>query len=84
MEAGQIARNVLTRMSQKHSIREGKPQGIPKGQPEGKAVTGNDGKQEAAKSKNELRKQYEDADSAGHNNRNLRSKTKQFAGDEWE
>jgi hypothetical protein len=31
-----------------------------------------------------LRKQYKDADSAGHNNRNLRSKTKQFAEDEWE
>ena len=31
MEPEQIARNVLTLMSLKHSIREGKPKGIPKG-----------------------------------------------------
>jgi hypothetical protein len=35
-------------------------------------------------SKKVLRRQYKNAESASHNNRNLRSKTKQFAEDEWE
>jgi hypothetical protein len=51
---------------------------------EGKTVTGDARQRKAEKCKNGLRKQSEDAKSASHNKRNLRSKTKQFAIDEWE
>ena len=51
---------------------------------EGKTVTGDARQRKAEKCKNGLRKQSDDAKSASHNKRNLRSKTKQFAIDEWE
>jgi hypothetical protein len=51
---------------------------------EGKTVKGDAQQRKAEKCKNGLRKQSEDAESASHNKRNLRSKTKKFAVDEWE
>jgi len=67
------------------SVREGKPNGIPNGQPEGNVVESRTRKPQVAKAEEEcVTSKYEDqADAADRNNRSLTSKAKKFAGDEW-